>query len=631
MPPRDRLRRPARARARTIAVGARDELGSVRDRAAPCGRRAAARSPRRRARRSPGRGRRSARRGRRAGRRAGTRARARSVAAARPRAAGRRPRRRSRSRPAARETKLVGAGERGGRAHALVAGGRVAEPDVVGDRPAEERRMLRHPGRRAAATRSGRRPRGRRRRRGSARPSGSARRGAATRRVLFPPPLGPTSATVSPGASSRSTPAQHVDLARAGSGTTRPRTDRRERGLGRRRPPCRHAPRGTSTQIEQPLRDGRAVGARVELRREVPQRQVQLGREHEHGQRRLEADAARREPHADDDGDERDPERRGELEHRAGEERDPQRAHRRPAVLVAHLGDRAPPAPAPRLNARSVGSPRTTSRKWFESSASACQRSRARRSVWRPTSHMKTGTSGSVRSMTPAASEVDRRDEHEHGDRHDARRGRPAGGSGRTSSPARRRPCTAAVATSALSAPSSAAGCRRSRASTSVEPQLGEHARRGPPPDDLEAPGRARPRRDDERRAGRRAGRDLRERRAVERARGDAREQHRLREHEQRRDDAERRVDRRAARAPPARGGGGAGRGGASAGCTPASGYGAGSASTATCGSVVPAPRRCAEDVVRPALVQEDERDEDQRDDAHDLQRVVRRRRRRRR
>ena len=33
---------------------------------------------------------------------------------------------------------------------------------------------------------------------------------------------------------------------------------------------------------------------------------------------------------------------------------------------------------------------------------SACQRSRVRRSVYRPTSHMKTGTSGSVSSMTPA-------------------------------------------------------------------------------------------------------------------------------------------------------------------------------------------------------------------------------------
>ena len=55
-----------------------------------------------------------------------------------------------------------------------------------------------------------------------------------------------------------------------------------------------------------------------------------------------------------------------------------------------------------RLKARSVGSPRTTSAKWFARRDSACQRSCVRRSVYRPMSHMKTGTSGSVTSMTPA-------------------------------------------------------------------------------------------------------------------------------------------------------------------------------------------------------------------------------------
>ena len=81
------------------------------------------------------------------------------------------------------------------------------------------------------------------------------------------------------------------------------------------------------------------VGARVELRAHVAQRQVQLGREHEHRERRLEADAAVDEPHADRDRDERDAERRRQLEHRAGEERDAQRAHRRAAVLVGDARD----------------------------------------------------------------------------------------------------------------------------------------------------------------------------------------------------------------------------------------------------------------------------------------------------
>ena len=77
----------------------------------------------------------------------------------------------------------------------------------------------------------------------------------------------------------------------------------------------------------------------MELRGEIAQRQVELGCEDEHGQRRLEADPALGEPDADDDRDERDPERRRELEHRAGQERDAERPHRRAAVLVAHLGD----------------------------------------------------------------------------------------------------------------------------------------------------------------------------------------------------------------------------------------------------------------------------------------------------
>ena len=96
---------------------------------------------------------------------------------------------------------------------------------------------------------------------------------------------------------------------------------------------------GCSISSEQPIGDGGSVRARVESRREVAQRQVELGRQHEHRQRGLERDPAVDEPHADRHGDERDAERRGELEHRAREEREAQRAHRRPPVLVAHLLD----------------------------------------------------------------------------------------------------------------------------------------------------------------------------------------------------------------------------------------------------------------------------------------------------
>ena len=92
-------------------------------------------------------------------------------------------------------------------------------------------------------------------------------------------------------------------------------------------------------QVEHPLRDRRAVGARVELRGEVPQRQVELGREDEHGQRGLEAEVALGEADPDHDRNERDPERRRELQHGSREEGGAERPHRRAAVGVADLDD----------------------------------------------------------------------------------------------------------------------------------------------------------------------------------------------------------------------------------------------------------------------------------------------------
>ena len=106
--------------------------------------------------------------------------------------AGDEARRRPRERAAARTRSSLGAG--------------IAEADVVGDRSAEQRRALRHPGDAARA---------RRRDRTSARShpadddpatrSARAKRSRSDAIVLLPAPLGPTSATVSPGASSRST------------------------------------------------------------------------------------------------------------------------------------------------------------------------------------------------------------------------------------------------------------------------------------------------------------------------------------------------------------------------------------------------------------------------------------------
>jgi hypothetical protein len=56
----------------------------------------------------------------------------------------------------------------------------------------------------------------------------------------------------------------------------------------------------------------------------------------------------------------------------------------------------------PRLKARRVGSPRTTSRKYAESPTSACQLARDRALADRPMSAMNTGTTGSVTAMIRA-------------------------------------------------------------------------------------------------------------------------------------------------------------------------------------------------------------------------------------
>jgi hypothetical protein len=56
----------------------------------------------------------------------------------------------------------------------------------------------------------------------------------------------------------------------------------------------------------------------------------------------------------------------------------------------------------PRLKARRVGSPRTTSRKYAESPTSACQLARDRALADRPIRAMNTGTTGSVTTMIRA-------------------------------------------------------------------------------------------------------------------------------------------------------------------------------------------------------------------------------------
>ena len=116
------------------------------------------------------------------------------------------------------------------------------------------------------------------------------------------------------------------------------------------------------------------------LRGQIPERQVELGREHEHGEAGLEAEPALGEADADRDRHERDPERGRELEH--GPERNATRSVPIVARRYSSLTSSICSACAwPRLNARRVGSPRTTSRKCVASSRSAAPALAVRRSV----------------------------------------------------------------------------------------------------------------------------------------------------------------------------------------------------------------------------------------------------------
>ena len=199
---------------------------------------------------------------------------------------------------------------------------------------------------------------------------------------------------------------------------------------------------------------------------EVAQRQVELGCEHEHREPGLEAEPASDQADSDGHRDERDPERRCELQHRPGEKRDAERAHRRAAVLVADLRDplRLHPGAVEgaerRQPANDVGEVGGELRECPP--ARAC----APLGVAADEPH-EDGDEREREEHDAGRDEVDRGDEDEDCDRHDRRRARAAAGSGRRWSRARRSPPTATVATSALPASSRAAGRSRSRRSTS--------------------------------------------------------------------------------------------------------------------------------------------------------------------
>ena len=312
-------------------------------------------------------------------------------------------------------------------------------------------------------------------------------------------------------------------------------SSRTERVARARRPRPTPGTLGLLGEVEQALADREAVRARVVLRRQVPERQVQLGRKHQHGQAGLEAEPALGEADADGHGDEGDPERGRELEHGAGEERDAERAHRRAPVLVADLLDplglRA--AAVERAQGRQPADDVQEVRREQPERLAPLRRAPLRVAADQPHEH---GHEREREQHDPGGEQVDRRDERKHGDGDDEREHE-------LREVARERGLERVHAADGERRHLGALGAVEGRrpvaesALDDVQAQVGERARRRPAPGHLEAPGgRSAARRHDDEEDER--GQELPERGAREAARRDAREQHRLGEDEERGNDA---------------------------------------------------------------------------------------------
>ena len=432
----------------------------------------------------------------------------------------------------------VGAGERGGGAYPCVVRRRVSEPDVVGRGGPKEGRSLRHPR--------------------DVRPPG---RGVALRQIdgshADPPFRGLEQPEEEAGERALAGAARSDEddrLARvelevdrvehsALASRIRERHTLEADGLetwARRRLGAPARALVPSCEVEETARDGEPVRAGVELRGEASQRQVELGSQHEDRERRLEPDAALHEPHADGHRDERDAERRCELQDRARQERQPQRAHRGPAVLVAH------PCDPLRLGLGAVerAERRQSTHHVEEVRGEEVQRPPAgvRAAGGRaPDQPHEDRDEGECEKHDPRREGVDPRDDADHGDRHDDRqhdlRQRPGQDrlQGVHSGDGRRRDLRALGAVER-------GGLVAQPPRHDGEPKLGEHVDRRAPADRLErpcrrgSPGRGR----DEQRE---RDRDLRQIGAAESPRRYPGEKHGLREDEQRGGDRQADVD----------------------------------------------------------------------------------------
>ena len=203
------------------------------------------------------------------------------------------------------------------------------------------------------------------------RPSARASPSSSAATVLLPAPLSPTSATVSPGRELEVEPVEHERRAAPGRRTTTLLEPHAAppRGSARRRRRPRAAAAGASSSAS--IRSATARPSALAWYSAPSRRsgRYSSGASTSTVRPACEPEAAVDQPHADRHRDERDAERRRQLEHRPRQEADAQRPHRRAAVALADRRRCAAACAAPRLNARSVGRPRTTSRKCVDSRA----------------------------------------------------------------------------------------------------------------------------------------------------------------------------------------------------------------------------------------------------------------------
>ena len=410
-------------------------------------------------------------------------------------------------------------------------------------------------------------------------------------------------------------PVEHEPASRRDRRTRRPRSARaRRRGLGGASPADRQHRRRRLEQREHPLGDREPVGARVELRAELAQRQVQLGREHEHRQARPRGRAppsTSRTPTVT--ATSATPSVAASSSTEPERKRDPERAHRRAAVALADLVDagRLRPAAVERAQRRQAAHDVEEVRREEPQREPALARALLGVAADQPHEH-RHERQRQQHAARPRCRSIARRPSRARRAGR-PRRARPAAGSGRSTPRARRRPGRPPPRSPPASTPSSAAGCVAQPPLDEREPQLGEHGRGGARARRPRSPRRAaRARRTparaatSSRRDRRRATRRRRPARRSARAASPGRARARAATH------PERGVERRAAAAPAGRAGRGAGR--ARASLSPRAAV----AARERLGRRLDllAADAGAEDVVRPALVEQDERHDDQGDDA---------------